>query len=157
MEAPIDRAELRRYLRDLSERSDRVMITIHDPDGSYRRLSPAAEGLFGLTSEELVGRNPYEFFHPDDIDRIRTSHATVTATNQVSVVDYRLRHAEGHHTWVRSVAWGEFGDDSGRIVVLTVPRDQISELEVEQLESVPADVAQEFARELATTATDENP
>ncbi|MDX1621674.1 MAG: PAS domain-containing protein [Nitriliruptorales bacterium] len=154
MAGAIDRAELRRYLRDLNRRSDRVMITIHDPDGSYRKLSPAAERLFGLPREELIGRNPYEFFHPDDIERIRTSHATVTATNQVSVVDYRLRHAEGHHTWVRSVAWGEFGDDSGRIVVLTVPRNEISELEVERLETVPADIAEEFARELAAAANE---
>lgn len=41
------------------------------PDGTIRYQHPACARLLGFTPEELVGRQIFEFVHPDDLDAVR--------------------------------------------------------------------------------------
>ena len=47
----------------------------HSPDGRYLSASRGVESILGYGTDELVGTNPYELFHPDDIERIAADHA----------------------------------------------------------------------------------
>jgi PAS domain-containing protein len=60
-------AERESQYRLLAERSTDV-ISRHDPTGRYTYLSPASAGVFGYAPEELLGRDPYDLIHPDDVD-----------------------------------------------------------------------------------------
>jgi PAS domain-containing protein len=70
-------AELYRLLAEHST----DMISKHTPEGFYTYASPACRSLLGYDPEELVGRDAYEFFHPqrprgdkaDPFDDTRTS------------------------------------------------------------------------------------
>ena len=42
------------------------------PDGTIRYQHPACACLLGFTPTELVGRQIFEFVHPDDLDAVRT-------------------------------------------------------------------------------------
>jgi len=44
----------------------RDMISIHHKDGSICFVSKACKSLLGYDPEELIGKNPYDFIHPDD-------------------------------------------------------------------------------------------
>ncbi|MBI3361513.1 MAG: PAS domain S-box protein, partial [Chloroflexi bacterium] len=46
-------------------------ITLFGPDGTVVYDSPAAPGLLGYSTNGLVGRNAFEFVHPDDLERVK--------------------------------------------------------------------------------------
>ncbi len=52
----------------------REMVTIHAPDGTYVWVSPGSIGLLGLAPEELLGRDPYDLIHPEDIPHVEQAH-----------------------------------------------------------------------------------
>ena len=63
----------------------------------------------------------------------------------MTTVEYRIRHADGHHIPVRTVSWSELDEGGGgHIVALTVPAEDLSEQQLEVLESVPEPVACEI-------------
>jgi PAS domain S-box-containing protein len=78
------------------------MITTHAKDGVYLYVSPACRDLLGYEPEELVGRDPYELFHPDDIPMVRESHAQVTSQPTIDTISYRIRRGDGAYTWLET-------------------------------------------------------
>lgn len=60
------------YFRALTEHSSDVTI-ITAMDGTIKYASPSLERVFGLTRENVVGKRPFEFIHPDDIEHLMTS------------------------------------------------------------------------------------
>ena len=80
------------------------LICIHGLDGRYQWVSPSSSALTGWRPEELVGRDPYDFFHADDVTRIRNeSHAILLAGKQRMTIAYRFRRVDGTHVWLETV------------------------------------------------------
>jgi PAS domain S-box-containing protein len=48
------------------------LVCLHEPDGRYVYISPSCRRLLGYEPEELLGKDPYDLFHPEDLQRIRT-------------------------------------------------------------------------------------
>lgn len=80
------------------------LISRHAPDGTYLYASPAAYTLLGYQPEELIGRSAYEFFHPDDLATIATSHQTVLETPATYTVAYRVRRKDGTYIWFETTS-----------------------------------------------------
>ena len=75
------------------------MISRHAPDGVYTFVTPSSEVLLGYTSEDLIGHQAYEFFHPDDVPVVRQSHDSVLKQPLVSIIQYRIRRKDGEYIW----------------------------------------------------------
>lgn len=90
------------------------MLSRHARNGAYLYASPASREIFGYRPLELVGKDAYDFFHPDDVDRVECIHATILDTNATTRVSYRLRHKKGHFVWVETTA-KSIQDDSGAV------------------------------------------
>ena len=88
------------------------LLSVHAMDGEYAFASPNCERFFGWTSAELLGRSAYEFFHPDDLERIAADHAMHGQDGADPCVTYRLRCRSGDYRWVetrsRSTADGRY-------------------------------------------------
>ncbi len=81
----------------------RDAICLHDADGTYTWISEGASEVLGWPTEALIGRNPYELFHPDDVERIRReSHEPILAGSRPLSLTYRFRRADGSYTWVET-------------------------------------------------------
>ncbi len=81
----------------------RDAICLHDADGTYAWLSEGAADVLGWPIAALIGRNPYELFHPDDIERIRReSHQPLLAGSRALSITYRFRRADGTYTWLET-------------------------------------------------------
>lgn len=78
------------------------MISTHDVEGVYLYASPACRRLLGYEPQELVGRDAYDFIHPDDIPVVRRSHDQVLHKAVWNSVVYRLRHKDGRYIWFES-------------------------------------------------------
>ncbi|MBD1396171.1 PAS domain S-box protein [Pontibacter sp. JH31] len=88
--------------RLLSENS-RDLICLHELDATYLYVSKASEDLLGYTPDELIGRSPYEFHHPDDLQMVyKTGHQKAFHEKSNSVVQHRKRHKNGTYVWVET-------------------------------------------------------
>lgn len=110
------------------------MISRHSEDGTYLYASPACEPIMGYSPEELVGKSAYNFFHPDDLERITHSHSTILDKSDVFTVDYRAKHKNGDWIWVETTSNSLRNPDTGEVYEIhTVTRD-ISERKKHQQE-----------------------
>lgn len=75
------------------------LIARHAPDGTCLYLSPACRTLLGYEPDEMLGRSPYEIFHPADIDHIESAFAGLLTTADTYISSYRIRRKDGHYIW----------------------------------------------------------
>jgi len=86
-----------RYYRSLTENTSDVIIVLNHK-GEIRYVSPSVERASGYRPDEIVGKNLFDFAHPDDIER--TGRDLAYAVRSAGVTGYaeiRIRHRDG--TW----------------------------------------------------------
>lgn len=72
------------------------IITILDHDGTILYESPAIREVLGYEPDELVGKNVFEYVHPDDLDRMARAGAEIKSRPGVGrPVEFRFRLADG--------------------------------------------------------------
>src|SRR5215211_5385826 len=80
------------------------MISKHTPEVVYTYASPACRSLLGYDPEELVGRDAYEFFHPNDFEEIQRTHSTILEHPDTYTVAYRIRRKDGSYVWFETTS-----------------------------------------------------
>ena len=53
-------------LYELVSENSSDLIALHDEKGNYQYVSPAVKEHLGFDPEDIIGKNPYHFVHPDD-------------------------------------------------------------------------------------------
>jgi len=102
----------------------RDMVCLHEPSGRYLYVSPSCEALLGYRPEELVGRDPYELFLPEDRERIRReSHEVVLRGEQSHTVAYRIRRKSGETVWLETVTEPVLDEEGTVVQLVTSSRD----------------------------------
>lgn len=81
-----------------------AFICLHQTDGSFIKLSPSCQRITGYNPEELIGKNPYDFFHPDDKETIENeSHIPLLELKtSTTTIEYRFKKKEGQYLWLRT-------------------------------------------------------
>lgn len=79
-------------------------VSLHDAEGTYLYASDVFSDAFGWETDQLVGRDCYLLFHPDDIPDIQTVHARTLDHVRGLSVQYRLRCADGSYKWVETTS-----------------------------------------------------
>jgi PAS domain S-box-containing protein len=107
-----------RMFRKLIEHSSE-MLSILAPDGTVLFDGPSNERILGYASDELVGRNAFEFIHPEDVERVRTAFDRVLDHEGASMtVEYRVKHKNQEWRQFLTVAQNLSSDPHVRGVVL---------------------------------------
>jgi len=82
--------------RALVEQAEDI-LTLLEPDGRIAYDSPAVQRLLGYGQGELVGRNAFEFLHPEDVGTAFTLLLeTVTNPGRAASVTVRFLHRDGN-------------------------------------------------------------
>ena len=123
------------------------LVCLHEPDGRYLYISPSCRRLLGYEPEDLLGTDPYDLFHPDDLERIRTEAHDKALEGQAAVsVTYRIRKKSGEYTWFETLT-EPILDEGGQVVRLQTSSRDVSERK--RVERVLADAARAKAEFLA--------
>jgi PAS domain S-box-containing protein len=111
------------------------LVCLHQPTGEYLYVSPSCQTLLGYGSDDMIGQNPYDFFHPDDCERIR-QHAHYNAlVNIPTPIIYRMRHQDGRYIWLETLTIPIAGDNGQVVRLQTTSRDVSDRVQVQlQLE-----------------------
>ncbi|GEM_PF-2911600 len=84
------------YFRSLIENVSDV-ISILNSDGTIRYQSPSVERVLGYKPTDLIGRNLFEFVHPDDsLDVVNTFHDVTQQAAVVKTIEFRFLHKNGN-------------------------------------------------------------
>ena len=97
-----EREEIEKRIREREERYRSLVqntsdvITILEPDGTIRYVSPAIERVTGYTPEEQIGTNAFDFVHPDDRERASGIFAEILKTPGLHPpLEFRVPHKDG--------------------------------------------------------------
>ncbi|VXD10476.1 bifunctional diguanylate cyclase/phosphodiesterase [Planktothrix paucivesiculata] len=99
------------------------LVCLHDRDRRYLYLSPSCESLLGYGYDELIGKDPYILFHPDDRDRISEEfRAAILGKNNISIT-YRISQKSGNYIWLETLT-KPILNEAGKVVqIQTTSRD----------------------------------
>ena len=108
------------------------LVSIVDAAGTIRYASPSHEQASGFPPEELVGRNAFDFVHPDDVERVRRRFAEGLARQErTGSTEYRFRRKDGSWGVVEGVARNLMTDPVVRGVLVN-SRDITSRKQAEE-------------------------
>jgi PAS domain S-box-containing protein len=103
------------------------LICLHRPDGTYEFVSPSVINILGYTQKELIGKNPYQLFHPEDLKRIEEeSHERARSGEAIKNIQYRIRKKNGNYIWFET-ATEPITDQHGEITKLQTSSREITE------------------------------
>jgi PAS domain S-box-containing protein len=103
-----DRRRAEAALRDSEARFRTVIQSSWDvfhligADGTILYESPAVTRVLGYLPEEMMGRNAFEFIHPDDAAEIARTPTVLPPSGGSHVKILRVRHKDGAWRWVES-------------------------------------------------------
>jgi diguanylate cyclase (GGDEF)-like protein/PAS domain S-box-containing protein len=110
-----------------------------DQVGIIHRSDGMVEELFGVTADELVGRNILDFVHHDDADSAVSMWLELMDTQgSTRVMRQRIVRPDGHWTWIESTVMNRLADESVRAVV-----------------AVSLDISERYQQEAALRASQE--
>ncbi len=113
--------ESEKYFRSLIENSLDI-ISVLDNSGSIIFESPSVE-ILGYTPAELVGRNVFEFVHPDDRQAAQDAFSRALQWPGVSLsIEVRFRRRNGSWSVLEAAGKG-IADDSRAVHVIINSRD----------------------------------
>ena len=108
------------------------MIAKHELDGNFLYVSPSCKRILGYEPDELIRKNPFEYFHPDDISKVRKSLDKVLADSTIDTITYRFKKKNGLYIWLETTSTAIFDEKSGKPrEIQTSSRDITDRKEIE--------------------------
>ena len=74
------------------------VVSRHAPDGRFTYVTPSCQGATGYTAEEVLGKYPLDFVHPDDHLAVSEDLKRLMAGEEVRS-QYRICHKDGSYHW----------------------------------------------------------
>ncbi|GAB2770341.1 hypothetical protein GCM10027275_11230 [Rhabdobacter roseus] len=95
-------ASEKRFKALVQEGSD--LISILDTSGNYLFVSETTIPYLGMRPEDLVGKNAFEFIHPDDQEQVLRQFQALEHVRQTQISPFRFRDAANQWHWITTLA-----------------------------------------------------
>jgi PAS domain S-box-containing protein len=110
------------------------LITLISPDATFLFQAPSVS-LLGYVPADLIGRNGFEFIHPDDLGTVTAALAGIAATpGAVASAEYRFRHKDGSWRTLASIGKNAL-DVAGIRGIVVNSRDVTERRDAEQAQA----------------------
>ena len=104
------------------------LYSIIDPEGRYIYMSPSSTAIIGIPPEAFIGRDAFEFIHPDDLDKTKFSLKKVATEDKVIMELYRAKNQNNEWRWVETVLTNMLDNPAVNGIVIN-SRDLTKEVE----------------------------
>lgn len=78
------------------------MIKILDTNGNFIFSSPSVEQVLGFPSSEIVGKQFFEFIHPDELKEVTAHFETIKRSDYHEIQYFRFINAAGEWRWLET-------------------------------------------------------
>ena len=77
------------------------LICLHEPNSSFKYISPSVKNLLGYEQSEFIGKKIFNKVHSDDIKILKKAIGKNSFKGTVTdAFSIRIRHKEGHYVWL---------------------------------------------------------
>lgn len=90
-----------RFKALVQEGSD--LYAIIDKQGNYIYMSPSSTSIIGIPPEVFIGKNAFEYLHPDDVEKAQENLKKVITQDKVIMELYRAKNLKNEWRWVETV------------------------------------------------------
>ena len=118
-----------RFKALVQEGSD--LYAIIDKSGNYVYMSPSSIRIIGIPPEEFIGKNAFEFLHPDDTENALESLNKVVTEDRVVMQHYRAKNHKNKWRWVETVLTNMLNNPAVNGIVVN-SRDITAQVEQEK-------------------------
>ncbi len=133
------------HFRSLTENASDI-VTILGDDGILRYVSPSVQRLLGYGASELLGRNAFEFMHPDDLSPVMEALAdAIQKPGSPQTATFRFKHADGTWRVLESIGQARLDQPNAYSVIVNsrdvterVQQDEILHTSKQRLRTVVA-------------------
>ncbi len=131
------------------------LVCLHKPDGTYIYVSPSVKDLLGYTPEELLGKDPYNFLHPGDIERVKTTaHQKALGGIRDNLIEYRVRKKSGEYIWFETIT-EPIKNTKGEVIKLQTTSRDVTLKKLAELELLSSkNELEKFAHEVSVNLQD---
>ncbi|MFX1283645.1 MAG: PAS domain S-box protein [Promethearchaeota archaeon] len=106
------------------------IVTELDSEGNFTFISPQVVDILGYKPEEEIGKNGFDFIHPDDLGKALELFQKVFTGEQIYNFEYRAKHKNGHYIPV-SVS-GRIIEKDDEFKLISIIRDITERKKVEE-------------------------
>lgn len=71
-----------------------------DLNGNFTYVSPQCFNMFGYEPQEVIGKNGFQFIHPDDLQHVMNKMKTAIEDEKHITYEYRAKHKSGGYVYV---------------------------------------------------------
>jgi len=107
------------------------LTAIVNMNGEIVYLSPTYKSVLGYDEADLLGKNAFEYMHPDEMAIILHEFEELKLKRRVESSNYRFKHKDGSWVWIRSVGTN-LADDQGVAGFLINSVDLTSIIEIQE-------------------------
>jgi len=106
------------HFRSLTENASDI-VTILGDDGIVRYVSPSVQRLLGYGAQELLGRNAFEFMHPEDLAPVMEALAdAIQRPGSPQTATFRFKHADGSWRALESIGQAKLDQPNAYSVIV---------------------------------------
>ncbi len=80
------------------------LVCLHNLDSTFQYVSPSIQKLLGYTPEELIGKFPHDFVHPEDIELLKNNLQGFITEEEDVAAQIRFKNNEGNYFWFETKA-----------------------------------------------------
>ncbi|SDZ93378.1 PAS domain S-box-containing protein [Flavobacterium gillisiae] len=80
------------------------LVCLHDLNMTFQYVSPSIKALAGYTPENLIGKTPMDFTHPEDLLGMKTDIYNLTSNHAATRFEYRYITSTGVYIWLETYA-----------------------------------------------------
>jgi diguanylate cyclase (GGDEF)-like protein/PAS domain S-box-containing protein len=107
------------------------MVSTHLPDGNFSYATASWADFLGVPIDQIIGHNPLEFAHPDDLTLIAARYALSLRSPEVVTTSWRCRRASSNgateYTWLETSARAVREPMTGRVQTFVCATRDVSE------------------------------
>jgi PAS domain S-box-containing protein len=88
------------------------LIVIMDEGACFSYISDNVSSVLGYTPDDLLGKNAFDYIHPDDSEKVRGEVAFIIQNQEAANgIQHRFRNKEGEWVWMESTGSNHLGNE----------------------------------------------